>query len=178
MITYLQLKGWRNICEYLDGKWYKFANEYEIRCNCPLTLPALYLPKHKEHRRFLFDEHLIQFIRYQQHPVLDFCHSRRVHRQFGDSWGWRLCNDWEYKIQYLENLILFGKEAPKKWEPQLKSRLEKYKEREQKLKELEELKQMEIAERKTKANSLGLCSNCFASMIPFMVDCLICKKEY
>ena len=80
MITYCQLRGWRDICEYLDGRWYKFANEYGIRCNCPLALPALYHPRQKEHRQTLFNEHLIQFIRYQQHPILDYCHSRQVYR--------------------------------------------------------------------------------------------------
>ena len=178
MITYSQLKGWRNVCEYLNSKKYKFANEYGIKCNCPLTLPALYDPKIKEHRRILFEEHLIQFIRYQQHPILDFYYSRSVYRQYGDSWGWRLCNDWEYKIEYLENLILFEKEIPKKWEPQLKPRLEQRRQRGEKLKQIEDMKKAEGMEHRHKASLLGICSNCFVPMIPFMIDCLVCEKEY
>ena len=132
MISYCQLRSWRELCEYLDNCWYKFATEDEIQSHCRKVLKNLYCPKVKVHRRFLYEQYLIQLIRDQQHPIINYQPSS--YRKYKKVWGWRLCQMWESKVDYLEKLVLFGDEPEcKSWEPALKSRLEQRYLRQQKI---------------------------------------------
>lgn len=174
MITYSQMRGWRDICEYLNTCWYKFADESDIRKHCPKALRNLYWPPMRSHRELLYENYLIQFIVWQQHPVIFFKQS--AYKAFKKEWGWRLTNDWEYKIDYLEKLVLLNKEPDfKHWEPALKQRLYQREQRRKK-KELEEkLRSLKDVERKQLAASLGICWRCFSPIIIYMVDCVNCR---
>lgn len=178
MITYSQMRSWRDICEYLNTCWYKFDVPYGIKSKCPHALPNLVNPKVRSHREIIYNNYLIQFITWSQHPILNYSRSKAVWREWSDLWGWRLCSDWEYKIEYLEQIILFDKEPSfKHWEPALRDRLYQREQRRKK-KELEEkLKLLKDIERKEQAANLGICWRCFSPIIIYMVDCVNCGAE-
>lgn len=173
MITYSQMRSWRDICEYLNTCWYKFANESDIRKNCPKALRNLYLPKGRSHRKHLYNEYLIQFVVWQQHPITFF--KKSACKKYEKEWGWRLTNDWEYKIDYLEHLVLFNKEPEfKHWESALKQRLYLRKEREKKKRLEEKLRSLPELERKIFAAKSNICWRCFSPIAMLMVDCINC----
>ncbi len=176
MINYLQLRGWRDICEYLNGCWYKFAEEEDIKTNCPKALPNLYKPEIRSHRKRLYENYLIQFIKYQQHPAINY--SRRYYRDYKKIWGWRLTNDWEYKIDYLEKVIIFGYEPEfKHWEPALRSRIEQRRLREERIRLHQELRQLPSEKMKAKAREKGVCWCCANPIVFMMVDCVNCGAK-
>jgi len=169
MINYSHLYSWRNLCEYLNSRKFKFAEPYEIKRNCK-CLPSLYW-RDRTHRQFLFDNYLIQFIHWCPYP--DF--SYRCRRKDDDDWGWQLCRDWEAKIDFLEKIVLFDREATiKTWEPALKLRMVARAEREAKLKLHKELRTMKQEERRLKAASLNICCRCYEPIAFMMIDCLNC----
>ena len=170
MISYSHLYSWRNLCEYLNSRKFKFAEPYEIKRGCK-CLPSLYW-RERTHRQFLFDNYLIQFIHWCPYPNYSY-RSRR--RKDGDDWGWQLCRDWEFKIAYLESLVLFNKEpAVKFWEPALNSRIAVRKERQAKLELDKELRSMKEQERRLRAASLNICWRCYQPITFMMVDCVSC----
>lgn len=175
MINYSHLYSWRNLCEYLNSRKYKFAEPFEIKRDCK-CLPSLYW-KDRTHRQYLFDNYLIQFIHWCPYP--DFSYRRR--RKDDEDWGWQLCRDWEFKIAYLESLVLFDIEpATKFWEPALKSRMAARAERQAKLALEKELRSLALEKAKLKCANLGICYRCFNSIIAYMVDCVSCGaiQEY
>jgi hypothetical protein len=87
MISYCEMRGWRDICEYLSTAYYRFDTVAEIRRKCPKILPSLYDPKNKTHRKPLWDAYKIQFLTWRQHPILDYRSSRRYRREYKDEWG-------------------------------------------------------------------------------------------
>ena len=175
MITYSQMRGWRDVCEYLNTCWYKFDVPYGIKSKCPHALPNLYNPKVRSHREIIYDNYLIQLIAWGQHPILNYRDSKQIRKEYRDIWGWRLCSDWEYKIEYLEQIVLFDKEPTfKHWEPALRDRLYQREQRRKK-KELEEkLRSMNEEKRKAASFMLGICWRCFSEILPYMVDCVNC----
>lgn len=169
MISYCHLYSWRNLCEYLNSRKFKFAEPYEIKRNCK-CLPSLYW-RDRTHRQFLFDNYLIQFIHWCPYP--DFSYRRR--RKDDDDWGWQLCRDYEAKIDYLEQIVLFDREPTiKSWEPALKLRMVARAEREAKLKLDKELRLMGEAERRLRAASLNVCWRCYQLITFMMMDCTHC----
>lgn len=175
MITYLELTGWRILCEYLNGVKYKFATLDEIKKDCKLVLPSLYAPRNREHRSRLYDNYLIQFITWQNHPYARFTRSRRAYRHYSDIYGWRLTKDWEYKIDYLEKIVLFGIEPEfKPWEQDLRKRLSERHQREEKLKFRIYLERLPVAERIQECHKLSICYRCFNPILLMMVDCINC----
>ena len=158
MITYLGLTGWRTLCEYLDKIKYKFDCVYDIKKNCKLVLPSLYDPKNKEHRQRLYDNYLIQFVTWQYHPYANFTRSRKAYRHYSDIYGWRLTRDWEYKIDYLEKIVLFGVEPSfKPWEQDLRRRLSERQQRQEKIDLIERLKSLPLSNRIQECSKLNLC---------------------
>jgi Rps23 Pro-64 3,4-dihydroxylase Tpa1-like proline 4-hydroxylase len=102
-------------------------------------------------------------------------YSRRRRRKYDDDWGWQLCREWEAKIDFLEQVVLFDKEPiVKTWEPALKLRITNRIEREAKLKLDKELRSLAKHERKLKAASLNICWRCYQPIAFMMVDCLNC----
>ena len=172
-MNYTQLTSWRNLCEYLDRQWYKFAALEDIKKNVR-CLPSLYDPKCKIHRRSLFDNHLIQLIHWTQHPVLNYRSGRRL-RSYQNEWGWQLCSYWEHKIDYLEKIILFNREPIiKPWEKSLKARMSERLRREEALNLKRELATLKKEEYKTKCQELNICWRCNQPLIFMMVDCVNC----
>ena len=168
MISYSHLYSWRNLCEYLNSCKYKFAQPCQIKRDCK-CLPSLYW-KDRTHRQFLFDNYLIQLIHWCPEP--DFSYRRR---RKDDDWGWQLCSYWEFKIAYLESIVLFDVEpAIKFWEPELKSRMAARAERQAKLELEKELRSLPKELVKLKCASLGICYRCFNPIITYMVDCISC----
>ncbi|QSJ17712.1 hypothetical protein JYQ62_02195 [Nostoc sp. UHCC 0702] len=173
MISYSQLYSWRNLCEFLDSCWYNFAEPYEIKKGCK-CLPNLYNPTVRFHREYLFDNHLIQFIHWTRHPVLRYHSSRSYTREFKKTWGWQLCREWEHKINYLENLLLFGTQTAKPWETDLMQRMQAREQRKQKLILKAELLALPKIERMQKIALLNICWRCYEPILPLMVDCVSC----
>lgn len=178
MISYSQLFGWRNLCEYLDAQWYKFATVGEIKANCKCCLPNLYTPKMREHRQLLYEKYLIQFITFQEHPILLFRDSKRNRHEYGDVWGWRLMKDWEAKIDYLEKLVLLDREPEiKTWEADLRRRLADRRRRQEALEQKQRLLQMKESDRKRECAAIGICWKCLQPMAFLMVDCVNCGAK-
>jgi hypothetical protein len=176
--TYSQMRSWRDVCEFLDSVKYKFAEPESIRNHCPKALPAIFNPRIREHRKFLYENYLVQFVTWQQHPYLSFSHSRSVYRELKDLWGWRLVSDWESKIDYLEKVVLFGNEPDiKPWEPALRQRIYQREQRRQKQELALKLAQMNHDDRLAHAAQLGICWRCLTPIIPLMVDCVGCGAK-
>ena len=82
---------------------------------------------------------------------------------------------WEFKIDYLEKIVLFGQEPERKsWEPALKSRLEQRRLRQQKIQLHIKLNQLPIEQRKVETAKLSLCWRCLNPLVFLMIDCLNC----
>jgi hypothetical protein len=170
-MNYSHLYSWRNLCEYLNSRLYKFAEPYEIKKNVR-CLPSLYSPD-RIHRQYLWDNYLIQFIHWCEYP--DF---RRRRRRRDEVWGWQLCRDWEFKIAYLESIVLFGIEPDtKQWEPALKLRMQQRREREEKIRLEKSLRSLPFEQKKQLASQSGICWRCFSPLIPLMIDCVNCGAE-
>ncbi|MEW5857398.1 MAG: hypothetical protein AB1861_08455 [Cyanobacteriota bacterium] len=174
-ISYSQLTSWRNLCEFLDKLWYKFATCEEISAHCS-CLPGLYRMR-REHRSLLWEKYLIQFCTYQQHPILTFSHSRSTKREFKDVWGWRLMKDWEFKIDYLEQIVLFNREPEiKPWESDLRARLLERKRRRDAVELRDKLLAMKESERRVQCRNLNICWNCQQALVFMMIDCVKCGQ--
>lgn len=175
MISYCEMRGWRDICEYLSTAYYHFGQIEDIRKKCPKALPSLYDPKDRTHRTPLWDVYKIQFVTWRQHPILDYCSSRRYRREFQNIWGWVLVSDWEFKIDFLEHLVFTGKEPTKRlWLPALEQRMA---DREERLKRINLgafLNSMPRAERLKYCEEHGICWRCRSAILPLMIDCVQC----
>lgn len=140
-------------------------------------MPVLYEchPKAKQRRQRLWDLYLIQFIKWGQHPILNYKYSSAVRRQYKKVFGWTLSSEWEYKIDYLEKIVLFGQEPIlKPWETELRKRIAVR----QRRKEAEQLRyklaQMVESEATLECQKLGICKRCLQPLIPLMIDCVNC----
>ncbi|BAZ33622.1 hypothetical protein NIES4074_61360 (plasmid) [Cylindrospermum sp. NIES-4074] len=178
MINYLHLRGYRNLCEYLNQQWYKFAEVEDIKKRCKGILPTLYDPNDKRFANYLWNQYLIQFVYYGKHPILNYTNSNKIKRKYKDTYGWVLISDWEYKVDYLEKIILFNKEPIiKLWEPNLRKRINER----QRRKTAEQLRNrfrlMTDSEAILEAQKLGICWRCFNEIIPMMIDCVRCGAK-
>jgi len=175
MLYYSHLRSWRNLCEFLDTRWYKFAKIETIKNGCKGVFPNFYDPRCRLHRKTLWDNYLIQFIRWGEHPITTYSHSRTTRREYKDVRGWILVSEWEAKIAYLEHLILFEQEPLiKSWESSLNLRMNERNKRQEKIKLCQKLSMMKDPARKLECASLGVCWRCFQEIIPLMVDCVSC----
>lgn len=107
MDDYEQLCQWRDICEYLDKRWYKFSENDDGRF-------TLLLPESQAIRQKLWSKYMIQVVRWGQHPY-NYYHSDREYRKV---YGWRLNLGWEVKIDFLEQVTLFNRnpeDLPQPW---------------------------------------------------------------
>lgn len=108
-MDYLELRSWRDICEYLDSCWYKFAEPTELQEKCKGAIASLWQTEGRPRRQLLWDRWLIQFIRWGNHPILNFRNSKKNRREFNKYYrGWTLVSGWEAKINFLEQLIFLS----------------------------------------------------------------------
>lgn len=114
-LSYEDVREWRDVCEYLDDCWYKFDDA------APFLLCT---PKGRDQRQLLWDTWKIQIIRFGEHPVLEYKHDRLTRRAFRNDKGWRLLPGWEYKIDFLEQVYILGRDGdrlPKPWQDALQA---------------------------------------------------------
>jgi hypothetical protein len=159
MINYLHLWGYRNLCEFLDQQWYKFAEIDDIKQKCKGVLPILYSnPKNKIISNYLWNKYLIQFIYFGKHPILRYTSSKKTEKAFKNNYGWTLVSDWEYKIEYLEKIILFNQEPLfKPWEEKLLNRINERKTREEIKRLQNRLLKLDWKERVIECEQLDIC---------------------
>ena len=177
MLNYLHLRGYRNLCEYLNSQKYKIATIEEISKECSV-LPILYNPKDKRISSYLYNNYLIQFTSFCKHPILNYTSSRKIMKEYQYYYGWRLVSDWEFKIDYLEKLILFNQEGTTKaWEKNLLSRINK-RENQEKLELLKKkFRTMTDLECMIECEKLEICWRCFQPILKLMVDCVQCGAK-
>lgn len=117
-LTYDYLRQWRDLCEFLDNRSYKCADVEELASNLPDN--QVWRPEWRQRRQQLWNTWKIQFIRWGKHPRLHFTGGRDP-----SGWrGWTLVSEWEFKIDFLEHLILLDSDRPQPWIPILEQRLE------------------------------------------------------
>lgn len=175
MISYCEMRGWRDICEYLFTAHYHFAEVKDICRKCPKVLPNLYDPKNRSHRTSLWDAYKIQFVTWRQHPILDYYSSRCYRQRFKDIWGWSLVSGWEWKIDFLEHLVLTGKEPTRRpWMPALEERMADREERIRRINLEAFLFSMPQADRIKYCQKHGICQRCKNTILPLMIDCVKC----
>jgi hypothetical protein len=112
-ISYEELREWRDICEYLDNAWYKFIGSHVTQPSFSLLTKA-----GESHRRALWSSYMIQFVKWGSHPH-SFYRQKSIYRK--DS-GWRLLPCWEMKIDFLEQIFLFGRnpdDLPQPWKQEI-----------------------------------------------------------
>ena len=202
-LSYELLETWRNLCEWLDRQWYKFAYIYEIESAIEKgelkIMSFAYTAEGGKVRSLLYLNYQIQFISYRLLPVVNYWSQRRLEDEFGEEVfykrGWCLVSDWEFKIDFLEQLILLRraeKDIPKIWLPRLEKRISNRKAREKQLEEERinpELRRLRLEQEakekreKEKQRRLikylnGNCGWCDAPVIPLMLDCPSCQKSY
>jgi hypothetical protein len=89
-----------------------------------------------------------------------------------------MCRDWEFKIAYLESIVLFGVEpSTKQWEPSLKLRIQQRRERQEKIELEKKLRSLPFEQKKQLASQSGICWRCFSPLVPLMIDCVNCGAE-
>jgi hypothetical protein len=117
MINYVQMRQWRDICEYLDKRWYKFAqcDRQDSTIECRFFLLS---PKAKPIRQELWTNYMVQLTQWGQHPY-NFYYNDRDYRNV---YGWRLLPGWEAKIDFVEKITLFNHnpdDLPQPWRRQI-----------------------------------------------------------
>lgn len=171
-MLYSHLYSWRNLVEYLNACYYKFACPLDIKKNVK-CLPSLY-SANRHHRQELFDKYLIQLIHWCEYPGSN--HRRRRYKE--EVWGWQLCRDWEFKIAYLESIVLFKTEPSHKyWEDGLRDRMKARQEEAEQKEFRNSFFAMRESERKIIAQEKGICFKCASPIIPLMVSCLNCGTD-
>lgn len=200
MINYSELDSWRNLCEWLEGRWYNFAYISDIekaREKGELKVDSyLYLSKGIRARSLLWLNYRIQFISYQLLPVVNHWSENRLMREFGEDvffdCGWYLVSDWEFKIDFLEQLVLLNREEkdiPKLWISNLERRLKQRGIKADPDRDDRETERIKIAEeaieqkQKAKDKRLqsylnGFCGWCGEPIVSLMFDCPKCTKPY
>lgn len=119
------------------------------------------------HRQELFERHLIQFIYWTEYPG----YSYRSRRRGKEIYGWQLCRDWEFKIDYLESIVLFGiKPEYRRWEAGLRDRMRQREERAVR----KEFLGLPEKQRKIEAKKQGICFRCATPIAFLMIDCTHC----
>lgn len=128
-MEYEELAAWRDICEFLNLRWYKFdeTNSIISHARNPEKVASLISPEGRANRQWLWDFALIQFTHWGNHPVLDFRNSRDTRAEFKNDRGWTLVYGWEAKIDFLEQVVLLERspdDLPKPWQPIILARLQ------------------------------------------------------
>lgn len=181
-LNYSQLYSWRNLCEWLNTRWYKFAYISQIEADKKLKcLPFAYSASGRELRSLLYLNYKIQFISYRVHPVTNYWSKRRILEQYNREVfykkGWMLVSDWEFKIDFLEKVILLNSDRDsleKMWLPRLERRIQA-RENERSQKELK--KQIAAMDRYSRYLA-GYCPNCNSQVVALMLDCPNCGRSY
>lgn len=111
-MVYEDLRQWRDICEFLNSRKWKFIDSgIEIARGFTLLQP-----ESKPHREELWSKYMLQLCKFGPHPSTFF--SYRARKESSDDWGWRLLPGWERKIDFLEQIVLFSRNAddlPQPW---------------------------------------------------------------
>ncbi|MGB3532125.1 MAG: hypothetical protein WBA13_01265 [Microcoleaceae cyanobacterium] len=186
MITYSQLYSWRNLCEWLDSRYFKFAFvddiEFAVNFGRLKTLPFTYSASGRQARSLLYLDHKIQFISYRYHPALRYWSDRRLRHEFGrevfEKRGWCLVSDWEFKIDFLEQLVLFNQETECLWLPRLEARISQRENRERERIRAAELRDELVRKTNIERYLSGFCPHCLTPVVPLMLDCPSCKSSY
>lgn len=186
LITYSQFYSWRNFCEWLDARWYKFAYiehiESAIEREELKVLPFVYSASGRQARSLLYLNHKIQFVSYRLLPVVNYWGEKRLKGEFGKEVfyrrGWCLVSDWEYKIDFLEQMILFNQSSDRLWIPRLEARMATRAEREQQ-RQFDRRRKDELA-KKTKVERYlaGYCPHCSVPVVSLMLDYPSCRRGY
>ncbi|QSJ14583.1 hypothetical protein JYQ62_22045 [Nostoc sp. UHCC 0702] len=112
-ITYEQLRQWRDICEYLNKAWYKFIEYDDIPLNFSLLSSS-----NRQHRCDLWSFYMIQFVKSGPHPDNFYRYKSDYRKVF----GWRLMPNYELKIDFLEQIVLFNRnpdDLPQPWRQEI-----------------------------------------------------------
>jgi len=104
MITYEDLRQWRDLCEFLAQHWYKCAEYDDLEEKLPNC--QVFKPEKRSHRQQLWEWQMIQLIHWGEHPAIKYSNS--AYREFKKWRGWTLGQNWEIKIDFLEKVVLFG----------------------------------------------------------------------
>ncbi|MBW4648943.1 MAG: hypothetical protein KME06_09595 [Kastovskya adunca ATA6-11-RM4] len=169
-MNYEDLFLWRSICELLVEKK-GFADPDEILSAVPGAVHLISFDR--THRQALWDAYKIQLIIWDNHP-------RRYQYQ-----GWNLKGNWEFKIDFLEQIYIFGKDPdflPKiwleKWQRKQEQKRQKEAEREERWRQYHIKRQEEQNERMRQRVKENRCPHCGIPQIALMLDCLNCGKAY
>lgn len=113
-MQYEEMRQWRNIVEYLHPCYYKFADSDTI-----LRRDFHFLRReYKSYRERLWSSYMLQICQFGPHPYSFYHHVRKRDIE----WGWRLLPDWEAKVDFLEQVALYGKnpdDLPKPWKAKI-----------------------------------------------------------
>ncbi|MBW4670428.1 MAG: hypothetical protein KME60_24185 [Cyanomargarita calcarea GSE-NOS-MK-12-04C] len=110
-MLYEDLRQWRDICEFFNQIKYKFIYSHALITRRYILLQ----PERKFRREELWSKYMIQICRFGPHPSAFYCYqgSRK-----NKDWGWQLLPDWEEKINFLEQIVLFDynpDDLPQPW---------------------------------------------------------------
>lgn len=103
MITYEELRQWRDLCEFLSQQWYKCEEVDSLRIKVPGC--NVFKTEWRSHRQQLWETWEIQLINWGDHPILRYSDS--AYRHYKKWRGWTVGKDWEIKINFLEKIVLF-----------------------------------------------------------------------
>lgn len=125
IVTYEELRQWRDLCEFLSQQWYKCEEIDSLRVKVPGC--NIFKSEWRSHRAELWQKWEIQFINWGEHPILRYSNSAT--RDYKKWRGWTLGQDWEIKIDFLEKVVLFDadpNQLDKPWQEAIaKARKEK-----------------------------------------------------
>ncbi|MBD2005625.1 MULTISPECIES: hypothetical protein [Cyanophyceae] len=180
ILSYQELRMWRDLCEFLSRRWYKCEEPDELRTGLPGC--NVWKPEARTHRQELWDSWMIQFISWSHtHPALNYSNSRKLYRELKKWKGWTLRPDWEIKIDFLEKIVLLNVDPNtlnKPWQKAIQEarneRLRLEQQKEERLRQEEE----RIKAQRLARTQAGLCPWCGHPAITYMVDCLNCGKPY
>lgn len=180
-MDYLELRSWRDICEYLTGRWYKFARVEDIARNCPNAIASLYRGEGRLKRQELWDRWTIQFLSWGDHPIFNFKHSKYLRQSYGHDRGWTLVSAWEAKIDFLEQLYVLERNEStlsKSWVAPVRQRIEQRRLAEERRQEYKQVLKGDLKSLQLYRLENNLCPHCQEPQVQMMLDCPSCQRSY
>lgn len=117
-MKYEDMREWRDIAEFLEPLSYKYAKAEDEGLQGFKFLSLTYKP----YRADLWSSYMLQVCQFTPDP---YSYYHRVKKR-DLTWGWRLLLDWEEKIDFLEQVVLFGKnpdDVPQPWKARIWQKL-------------------------------------------------------